>query len=70
MENFLIKDWSPVWLDKGKRLIEIIEEMSAHDLTEDQWVIMCAFICAHIEHDMDLHRAGKHFIAELYDENP
>lgn len=68
-DNFFIRDWSPLWLDHGKRLIEILEEMAQHDLTEDQWVIMCAFICSHMEYDIELHRAGNAFISEIYDED-
>lgn len=60
----------PVWLDQGRSLLNVIEKMQEADLPEDTWIVMTAMICAQIEYDLMLHKAGEDLLSQIGDESP
>lgn len=68
-EGYRILNWTPIWLDSGKRLKQIIEELNNIEYDEDIWLIMAAMISAHIDLDLSLHRDGMNFLNTLTDDD-
>lgn len=61
-DQYRLANWTPIWLDDGRSLQNIINTMQQLQLSEDYWIIVAAMIALQIQQDLDLHMLGKTFI--------